>query len=83
MDKRQVHYAWIITLAGILTSFSCLGLGRFALGMLLPSMGDALSLTYTQMGYISTSNFIGYLLAVAMTSGAIGLTLLLKRRGSM
>ncbi|MDX2423335.1 MAG: YbfB/YjiJ family MFS transporter [Amphritea sp.] len=60
----QLHYAWIIVFSGILTLFCCMGLGRFALGMLLPSMGDSLDLSYSQMGFISTGNFIGYLLAV-------------------
>lgn len=64
MNISKIHYAWIIILSGIFTLFSCLGLGRFALGMLLPSMGDDLTLSYTQMGFISTGNFIGYLFAV-------------------
>ena len=51
-------------LAGMFALFACLGLGRFALGMLLPSMADTLALSYTQMGLISTGNFVGYLLAV-------------------
>jgi len=58
------HYGWVVVFAGTLTIFSCLGLGRFGLGMLLPSMGADLGLTYTQMGAISTANFIGYLAAV-------------------
>lgn len=62
--RRPVHYGWIIVLAGTLSVFSCLGLGRFALGMLLPSMGQSLGLSYDQMGFISTGNFIGYLAAV-------------------
>jgi MFS family permease len=32
--------------------------------MLLPAMGASLHLSYSQMGLISTSNFVGYLLAV-------------------
>ncbi len=43
---------------------ACLGFGRFALGMLLPSMGTSLSLDYAEMGAVSTGNFLGYLLAV-------------------
>ncbi|MFH1215454.1 MAG: MFS transporter [Pseudomonadota bacterium] len=50
--------------AGTFCVFAGLGFGRFALGMLLPSMGQSLSLTYSQMGLISTANFIGYLVAV-------------------
>ena len=64
MPFKNIHYAWIIIFSGVLTLFACLGLGRFALGMLLPSMGESLSLSYTQMGVISTGNFIGYLTAV-------------------
>ena len=59
-----VHYGWYVVAAGTLCIFACLGFGRFALGMLLPAMGESLSLTYSQMGLISTANFIGYLVAV-------------------
>ncbi|HMK43388.1 MAG TPA: MFS transporter [Dissulfurispiraceae bacterium] len=58
------HYSWVIVATGMLCIFACLGLGRFALGMLLPSMAASLNLTYSQMGFISTANFIGYLIAV-------------------
>ncbi len=61
---KDIHYAWIIVFAGILTLFCCMGLGRFALGMLLPSMGTSLQLSYSEMGFISTGNFIGYLISV-------------------
>ncbi len=80
------HYGWVIMATGTLCIFACLGLGRFSLGMLLPSMGKALDLSYSQMGLISTANFIGYLVAVLLSSrlmhffGArklIGLSLLL------
>jgi len=59
-----VHYGWYVVAAGTLCIFACLGFGRFALGMLLPAMGKSLSLTYSQMGLISTANFVGYLVAV-------------------
>lgn len=64
LASRRLHYGWVIVAAGTLTIFACLGLGRFALGMLLPSMGVALDLGYDQMGYIGTGNFVGYLAAV-------------------
>ncbi len=64
----QFHYGWIIVLTGCLGVFACIGLGRFALGMLLPSMGEALQLSYSEMGFISTINFGGYLFA-ALLSG--------------
>ncbi len=53
---------------GTLCIFACLGLGRFSLGMLLPSMGKSLQLSYAEMGFISTANFIGYLGAVLISS---------------
>jgi MFS family permease len=46
---------------------ACLGIGRFALGMLLPSMAATLNLSYSQMGYISTANFLGYLVSVLVS----------------
>lgn len=61
------HYGWLIVLSGTLTLFACLGMARFAFGLLLPAMRQALELGYDQMGLISTSNFIGYLLAVAIS----------------
>ncbi len=59
-----IHYAWIIVFTGTLCIVACLGFGRFALGMLLPSMASSLNLSYSQIGYISTGNFVGYLAAV-------------------
>ena len=58
------HYAWVIVATGTLSIVACLGFGRFALGMLLPSMASTLKLSYSQIGFISTGNFIGYLAAV-------------------
>lgn len=62
----KLHYGWVIAITGTAVIFACLGLGRFALGMLLPSMGTALDLSYARMGLISTGNFAGYMFAVAM-----------------
>lgn len=66
MNDSRLHYGWVIVLAGMLTLFACLGLARFAFGMLLPSMGKSLHLGYDRMGFIGTGNFAGYLAAVAM-----------------
>ena len=60
------HYAWIIACTGTVIIMACLGFGRFALGMLLPSMASSLHLSYAQIGYISTGNFIGYLASVLL-----------------
>ncbi len=64
--KQGIHYGWVIVFTGTAILFSCLGLGRFALGMLLPSMGSSLSLNYSQMGLIGTGNFVGYMVSVVM-----------------
>jgi len=66
--SRTVHYGWVVVGAGTLAVFACLGLGRFALGRLLPAMGESLSLTYAEMGFISSGNFGGYLAAVFAAS---------------
>ncbi len=65
-NSSAVHYGWYIMITGTLCLFASLGLGRFSLGMLLPSMGKSLHLSYGQMGLIGTLNFIGYLLAVLL-----------------
>jgi MFS family permease len=69
------HYGLVIAFTGTAVLFSCLGLGRFSLGMLLPSMGISLDLSYAQMGLIGTANFIGYMISVVlagMIARAIG-----------
>jgi sugar phosphate permease len=66
-SRLPFHYGWVIVFTGVLTQFACLGLARFAFGMLLPGMREGLALGYDQMGYISTGNFAGYLIAVALT----------------
>ncbi|MGI9569961.1 MAG: MFS transporter, partial [Desulfobulbia bacterium] len=64
--STNLHYGWVVAFTGTAVLLACLGLGRFALGMLLPAMKDSLDLSYTRMGLISTGNFIGYMFAVAI-----------------
>jgi MFS family permease len=59
---KRLHYGWIILLAGFLGVMGALGFGRFAYTPILPSMKEALSLTYTQMGWLGAGNFVGYLI---------------------
>jgi MFS family permease len=66
-DNFPFHYGWVIVGTGTLCIFACLGFGRFAIGMLLPSMASTLPLSYSQMGFISTANFLGYLIAVLLS----------------
>lgn len=65
-DEKAARYRWVIVAAGICGLFASLGIGRFALGMLLPGMGEALDLSYAEMGGIGTVNFCGYLIAVLL-----------------
>jgi len=62
----------VIVFAGMLCILACLGFGRFALGMLLPSMAATLHLSYSQMGFISTANFLGYLASVLVSAHLAG-----------
>ena len=64
--RPSFHYAWVIVVTGTGVILACLGFGRFALGMLLPSMASSLSLSYSQIGYVSTGNFVGYLTSVLL-----------------
>nr|WP_321464505.1 MFS transporter [uncultured Desulfobulbus sp.] len=68
LKKLPFHYGWLIVVAGSLGIFACIGLARFALGMLLPAMGADLHLSYGQMGTISTANFIGYLAGIVVAA---------------
>lgn len=65
-QRSSFHYGWVIVATGMLCIMASLGFGRFALGMLLPSMGTTLKLSYAQMGFISTANFLGYLVSVLL-----------------
>ncbi len=63
---RSIHYGWMIVAIGFLIIFACIGLGRYAYTMLLPSMQAGLGLSDDRMGFIGTGNFCGYLLAVIL-----------------
>jgi MFS family permease len=63
---RRVHYAWVVVLAGAAAIFCGLGLGRFAFGMLLPSMSASLGLTHAEGGLLGFANMAGYLSAVLL-----------------
>lgn len=57
----MIHYAWVIAFTGTLVTILAHGFGRMSYSVILPSMKDGLSLTYTQLGSIAMGNFIGYL----------------------
>ncbi|MCZ4353559.1 YbfB/YjiJ family MFS transporter [Roseovarius aestuarii] len=62
----QVHYAWTVAAICGLSVLCGLGLGRFAFGMMLPSISQDLGLTYSQSGMLGFSNLTGYLMAVPL-----------------
>lgn len=64
-DTNRLHYAWVIAAVSLLSTMACLGLARFAFGMMLPLMARALELNYTQQGILGTGYFVGYLAMVA------------------
>ncbi|MDD3344785.1 MAG: YbfB/YjiJ family MFS transporter [Sulfurospirillaceae bacterium] len=68
--------------AGILIVFSCLGLARFAFGMILPDMQLELGMNATQAGIVGSANFVGYfvgLFAVAKFYARYGAATLISR----
>ena len=68
--RLPLHYGWIVVIVGVLVTLGGLGIARFAFGMILPSMGAGLRLSYGQMGLLSTGNFIAYLVG-ALASGRL------------
>lgn len=67
---RGVHYGIWVLVAGLLTNLGAIGLGRFAIGMIIPKMGAGLGLTDTQLGIIVSGMFVGYLITTVI-SGAL------------
>ncbi len=55
-------------LASFLTLLACLGFGRFAFGMIVPNLQENLQISTTAIGFISSSNFIGYFLGIIVAS---------------
>ncbi len=59
-----MHRAWVIVILCALVVGCCLGLARFAFGMLLPGISADVGLDYAQGGLLGTNYFIGYLVMV-------------------
>jgi len=59
---KSIHYGWIIVGVGVFVKMSGLGFGRFAYPMLIPSMRGTLGFTYIEMGLLSGTIMLGYLL---------------------
>jgi len=61
---RKFHKGWLMLALIVLSVLACLGFGRFSFGAILPFMKDGLDFSYQQTGFIASSIFLGYLLAV-------------------
>lgn len=67
---------------GLFVVFSCLGLARFAFGMILPDMQHELNMNATQAGIVGSANFVGYfigLFAIARFYAKFGASILISR----
>ncbi len=60
----SLHYHIAPHVAGIFIVFSCLGLARFAFGMILSNMQIELGMNATQAGIVGNANFIGYFIGL-------------------
>lgn len=69
-SPSRFHYGYLVLATGVLTTFAAIGLGRFAMGMIINSMGEGLGLDSTQQGIIVSGNFFGYFLST-VASGAL------------
>lgn len=58
--QSKLHYAWVITFAGLSVGMTTVGFARFGYAMILPSMKEGLGLNNAQAGLLATSNLIGY-----------------------
>jgi MFS family permease len=59
---KAFHYGWVIVGVGVLVKMAGLGFGRFAFPMLIPSMKESVGFSYVEMGLLSGSIMLGYLL---------------------
>ncbi|MEB8385632.1 YbfB/YjiJ family MFS transporter [Rhodobacteraceae bacterium KMM 6894] len=62
----QVHYAWAVAVICGLSVLCGLGFGRFAFGMMLPSISQDLGLNYSQGGVLGFGNLTGYLVSIPL-----------------
>lgn len=61
---KKIHRGWFILILITCSVLASLGFGRFSFGAILPFMKNGLDLNYQETGYIASSIFLGYLVAV-------------------
>jgi len=67
---KPIHYGWVIVGVGVLVKMAGLGFTRFAYPLLLPGMRESLRFNYVEMGLLSGSILLGYLL-FSLISGVL------------
>ena len=70
MKREKRHYGWIVIFTGLLATIAAHGFGRMSYTIILPAMKDGLNFNYTQLGFLGTGNFIGYL-TMAIIGGVL------------
>ncbi|WP_458413788.1 MFS transporter [Schinkia sp. CFF1] len=61
---KNSNKSWLILSLITCCVLASLGFGRFSFGAILPFMKNGLSLNYRETGYLASSIFLGYLIAV-------------------
>lgn len=69
--RLPVHYGWIVLALAGMTILVSMGLGRFSFGIMIPFIRSDMQLSYTQVGYITTALFSGYLIGSLFTGSLI------------
>ena len=65
-QRAGFHYGFVIALLSGLAMFASFGLGRFAYGLILPSMKSALALSYTESSLLAFASLSIYILAAPL-----------------
>lgn len=60
--KNLFHYGYVVAAVSILVVLGSLGLGRFSFTMIYPNMMEGLRLGNTEMGFLASINFLGYMI---------------------
>lgn len=69
-SSPSASYYWVILSTSFILMLTSMGFGRYAYPMLLPSMQEALGVTYGPMGVLGTVNLAGYL-CFSLLSGVL------------
>ncbi|WP_455364214.1 YbfB/YjiJ family MFS transporter [[Eubacterium] cellulosolvens] len=60
--RENVVLGYRIIFSGFIAVLASIGFARFGYSMILPGMKDGLLLTYSQVGFMESANFLGYMI---------------------